>query len=75
MDIYRRIEGPQFFEINADGPLAEVESRVVEKIEILFPTLSQWYRFYLEKKPSFVFNVTAELIKLLKKFLKFHLFY
>lgn len=41
MDIYRRIDGPQFFEINADESMAEVESRVFDKLELLFPALRQ----------------------------------
>lgn len=41
VDIYRRIEGPQFLEINADESMAEVESRVFEKLEMFFPALRQ----------------------------------
>lgn len=39
VDIYRRIQGPQFFEINADESLAEVEGRIFEHLELTFPTL------------------------------------
>lgn len=39
VDIYRRIHGPQFFEINADVSMAEVESRICEKLELTFPAL------------------------------------
>lgn len=42
VDIYRRINGPRFVEINADVSMADVESRVFEVLEKTFPALCRW---------------------------------
>ncbi|KAG4072655.1 hypothetical protein HA402_004744 [Bradysia odoriphaga] len=39
VDVYRRIKGPPFCEINADASMEEVENRLFEKIETTFPAL------------------------------------
>lgn len=41
MAIYRRIEGPQFLEINADVSMEEVERRICDELEMTFPALRQ----------------------------------
>lgn len=40
VDIYRRIKGPQFVEIDADASMEEVQGRVFKTVEAAFPVLS-----------------------------------
>ncbi|KAJ6633819.1 UMP-CMP kinase 2, mitochondrial [Pseudolycoriella hygida] len=39
IDVYRRIKGPRFCEINADASMEEIENRIFEMLELNFPAL------------------------------------